>query len=294
MARTGYAGRGSAAEVRGPAPGPRSLGGRLREGDPAWGWVTGVARVEEALEAGLAARRLLADSPARARLGRALSLASSRSVEIEYVSPGQLQAICQTRRHQGVALELAAPQRLWTLTEVLDLEGGPAPLIIVCDSIADPMNLGAIMRSAVASGAQAAVLGKHHGAGLTPTVVVSSAGASNYLPICQVNSLAGACQRLRQGGFCLIASDAGGELEYSDVDFVRPCALLLGSEGKGVRPLLRERADVRVRIPIVGQVRSLNVAAAAAVLMFEAARQKRALNILNGALQAGGGDLTRD
>jgi 23S rRNA (guanosine2251-2'-O)-methyltransferase len=149
-------------------------------------------------------------------------------------------------------------------------EKGEKPLIIVCDGVEDPHNLGAIIRSAECAGAHGLVISKHRSAAIGQTVQKSSAGAVTFLPIAKVNNIASAIDELKELGIWTFAADMDGE-SYLATDFNCPCAIVLGSEGSGVSRLVRDKCDFTVSIPMRGRINSLNVSAAAAVLVFKAA-----------------------
>jgi 23S rRNA (guanosine2251-2'-O)-methyltransferase len=148
-------------------------------------------------------------------------------------------------------------------------------LLVLLDSIEDPRNLGAILRTALAAGANGVVIPERRSAGLTETVARASAGALAHLPVARVTNLARAMEELKAAGFWLIGLDERAEKTYTDTDFTGRVALVLGSEGKGLHQLVRKRCDCVVSIATTGPVRSLNVSVAAGVVLFEVVRQRR-------------------
>ncbi len=224
-------------------------------------WIIGRHPVREALEAEQAIHQVWIDENVRID-GRILSLAKRNGVPFKRVSRRKLELF--GRHHQGVAAEVAAlPYHdLW---EVL-ANGPEEPLLVLLDQIEDPHNVGAIIRSAEALGATAVVTLKRNAAGLNATVAKASAGAVAHLPVCRVANLADTIQKLQKEGFTVLCGDFGGT-PLQEADYPRPLAIVIGSEGRGVRRLVRERCDGVVTIPLAGKTSSLNASAAAAILL---------------------------
>jgi 23S rRNA (guanosine2251-2'-O)-methyltransferase len=177
-----------------------------------------------------------------------------------------------TRDHQGV-VAWCEPFRY---ADAYELARREAPLIVCLDQVTDPHNLGAVVRSAEGVGATAVVLPAHGTARVTPSVCRASAGAVEHLPIAVVPNLARYLGDIKSGELWAYAADSEGTVSMWDADLTGGVALVLGAEGKGVRPLVRRTCDATVSIPLAGKVGSLNVSAAAAVLLFEARRQRSA------------------
>lgn len=173
-------------------------------------------------------------------------------------------------RHQGVVGELA-PRRTLALRELLDRSPS---LIVALDGIQDPQNLGAILRSAEAAGADGVVLPQHRSAPLSPAAAKASSGASELLDVCLVPGLASAIPEIERAGLWCVALDPSGDRLPWEIDLTAPVCVVVGAEGQGVHRLVRERCDFRVRLPMAGRIASLNASAAAAVLLFEAVRQR--------------------
>ncbi len=178
-------------------------------------------------------------------------------------------------RHQGV-VAIAAERDYNTVEEMLELaqSRGEDPFIVILDSIEDPHNLGAILRSAECAGAHGVIIPKRRAAGLTTVVAKASAGAIEHMLIAKCASLTAAVEDLKARGFWIYAADMGGK-PYYETDLCGKAALVLGSEGFGIRKPLKEACDFVVSIPLYGKVNSMNVSAAAAVLLCEAARQRQ-------------------
>ncbi len=187
------------------------------------------------------------------------------------VGTDELERICGSDSHQGVCAEVA-PFRYAEPDELLAL---PQPLILALDQVQDPQNLGAIARTAECAGASGLVLPERRSAEVTPAVCKASAGAVEHLPIAKIRNLADFLADAKRAGlWCYGAHQAGGAA-YGAVDFAGPMVLVLGSEGKGLRPRVASACDVLVSIPLRGRIESLSVSAAAAVLIFAAAGDRQ-------------------
>jgi 23S rRNA (guanosine2251-2'-O)-methyltransferase len=201
--------------------------------------------------------------------------ATGGGVPVEEVPRAMLDQLAEGRPHQGVVAfreSAGAP----TLDDVLRRakDKGEAPFIVVLDEIKDPQNAGAVVRTAECAGAHGVVMTERRSAPMGPGMERSSAGAVEHLPVVTVVNLRGALERLKESGCWAVGAEMEGAKPYTDVDFVRPVALVLGEEGKGLRDLTRKTCDDLVRIPMKGKIGSLNVSAAAAVLCFEVVRQR--------------------
>lgn len=181
-----------------------------------------------------------------------------------------------THAHQGV-IALAAARPYATLDDIFALaeSRGEAPLIVVCDELSDPHNLGAIIRSAECAGAHGVVIPKRRSAGLTPVVAKASAGAIEYMPVARVSNISSALKELQARGVWVYGTAADGTQELFDANFQGPTAIVIGNEGDGMGRLVRQTCDVLVRIPMRGRISSLNASAAAAILLYEAVRQRK-------------------
>jgi 23S rRNA (guanosine2251-2'-O)-methyltransferase len=230
--------------------------------------------VLEALRAGRAARKLVLASGVRdePRLREILEDAAERGIPVEETSRRRLDDIAHTEHHQGIAgyFHARAPLSLDQLLERVR----PPGLLLVLDGIQDPQNLGALARSCDAVGADGMVLVRDRATGVTAAAAKASAGAVEHVGIAVVTNLAGALLRLREAGFWCVGLDAAAGLRYDRFDYTSPVALVVGAEGEGLRPLTRRRCDALVSLPMLGRVASLNAAAAGAILLYEAARQR--------------------
>ena len=195
----------------------------------------------------------------------------AKLARVEVVSPDRIDKMAPGV-NQGVAAELK-PRRDWTLKELLATE---PTLLVALDSILDPQNLGAILRSAEVAGSDGAILPEHRSAPLSPATVKASSGATELLPIARVSGLPSAIVEVKRAGIWCVALDPRGEAEAWEFDFTQRVCVVVGSEGAGVHRLVKERCDARVRLPVKGHVASFNASAAAAALLYEVMRQRRA------------------
>ena len=194
-----------------------------------------------------------------------------RLTKVEVVPPARIEAMAPGV-NQGVAAELK-PRRDWTLKQLLDLR---PTLLVALDSIMDPQNLGAILRTAEVAGAQGAIVPEHRSAPLSAAAVKASSGASELLPIARVSGLPSAIVEVKRAQLWCVALDPRGEMLPWEFDFKQHVCVVVGNEGSGVQRLVKERCDARVRLPMAGKVASLNASAAAAALLYEVMRQRAA------------------
>jgi len=238
-------------------------------------WITGFHAVEEALAAGRPLDRIVV---ARGRHGERIEavvrLAKSRGVPLRFEDRLQLDRLTGTREHQGIAA-LGAAKPAVELEDLLRVKTGQG-LLVLLDGIEDPHNLGAIVRTSLAAGAQGVVIPERRAAGLTDTVERASAGALAHLPVARVKNLVRAMEEIKEAGYWLVGLDERAEKNFTDVDLTGSVGIILGREGEGLHELTRKRCDFLVSLPTTGPVRSLNVSVAAGVMLFEAVRQRRA------------------
>ncbi|WP_035453763.1 23S rRNA (guanosine(2251)-2'-O)-methyltransferase RlmB [Alicyclobacillus herbarius] len=176
--------------------------------------------------------------------------------------------------HQGIIAYVAA-HAYAELDEVLAVERGQAPLLVLLDEVVDPHNLGAVIRTADATGVQGVVVPKRRSAPLSEVVAKAAAGALEYVPVARVSNLVQTMERLKQAGYWLVGTDARAEALYTEVDYTGPIAVVIGAEGKGLSRLVKEHCDYLVRLPMQGHVQSLNASVAAGVLLYEIVRQRQ-------------------
>ncbi len=200
--------------------------------------------------------------------------AKKRDAIIKYVSKERLDQLSQAKKHQGVIAYIAA----YEYSEVEDImalakERCEDPFIILLDNIEDPHNLGAIIRTAHQAGAHGVIIPKNRAVGLTSTVARTSAGALNYIPVARVTNLSQTIDKLKKEGLWFVSADMDGDVMYK-TNLTGPIGLVIGSEGEGVSRLVKEHCDINARIPMKGQIDSLNASVAAGVLMYEIVRQR--------------------
>ena len=187
----------------------------------------------------------------------------------------KLDAMSTTHSHQGV-IALAAAHEYATIDDILEeaASRGETALIVICDELSDPHNLGAIMRSAECAGAHGVIIPKRRSVGLTATVAKASAGAIEYMKVARVTNINQAIAELKEKGVWVFGTAAEGSIPMYKADLTGPAAIVIGNEGQGMSPLVRKNCDVTVHIPMKGRISSLNASAAASILLYEAVRQR--------------------
>lgn len=230
--------------------------------------------VIEAIKSGRTIDKILVQKDAGGSIGKITALAREKKIQIQNVEKTAIDRLAPGRPHQGVAA-FAAAKDYTPVNLVLQQarERGEDPLLVVLDGLEDPHNLGAVLRSCDGAGAHGVVIPSRRAVGLTETVAKASAGAIEYVPVSRVTNLASTVDALKEQGVWVAAVDMDGS-PYTEADLTGPLALIVGAEGSGVSQLLREKADYIVSIPMKGQVNSLNASNAAAVVLYEAVRQR--------------------
>jgi len=255
------------AERRGPAP------ASVEETE---GQLEGRNALTEALRAGRTIDKVfIADGEIDRGLQRLAAEAKEAGAVVVPVDRRKLDAMSFTRAHQGV-ITLVAAHEYCTIDDILEeaASRGEAPLIVICDELSDPHNLGAIMRSAECAGAHGVIIPKRRSVGLTATVAKSSAGAIEYMKVARVTNINNAIGELKEKGVWVFGTAAEGSIPMYKADLTGPAALVIGNEGDGMSPLVRKNCDVTVHIPMQGRISSLNASAAASILLYEAVRQR--------------------
>ena len=187
----------------------------------------------------------------------------------------KLDAMSTTRAHQGV-IALAAAREYFSIDDLLQVaaDRGEAPLLVICDELSDPHNLGAILRSAECAGAHGVIIPKRRSVGLTAVVAKASAGAVEYMKVAKVTNINAAIEELKSKGVWIFGTAAEGSVPMYQADLTGPCAIVIGSEGDGMSRLVQKNCDVTMHIPMKGKITSLNASAAASILLYEAVRQR--------------------
>ncbi len=231
----------------------------------------GVHPVLEALRARKPLSRvMIAKGAGGQRVQEIIDLCREQGIPVRFEPRDALDRIAGSAVHQGIVALGAAHQHA-DLEELLPT----ARLIVVLDGIEDPHNLGAIIRTAHAAGADGVIVPERRAAGLTETVSKSAAGALEHLPVARVTNVSHAIEALKQRGFWIYGLDERGKEDYDRIDYASPAAIVLGAEGRGLHEMVRRHCDFLVRIPMAGKISSLNVSVAAGVVLFEYRRRKR-------------------
>lgn len=200
---------------------------------------------------------------------------NARGILIKEVSPQKLDFYCGGTNHQGVAVMFAS-QEYATVDEIFAVaeSRNEKPFIIVCDEIEDPHNLGAIIRTAEASGVHGIIIPKRRSASLNATVAKSASGALEYMKVARVTNIPSTIEELKEKGVWVMGADMDGE-DYTNVDFDLPVALVIGNEGKGIGTLTAKKCDRIISLPMLGKINSLNASVAAGILMYEVVNKRR-------------------
>lgn len=208
------------------------------------------------------------------RLQRLVEECRRQGVAVRFLARNEIDRMTRTNSNQGV-LAVTSSKQYGDLDDILATKRGQYSLVLVLDGVEDPHNLGAILRTADAAGADGVVIPERRAAGVTATVAKVSAGASAHLPIAKVTNISRTVEELKSNNIWTVGLDERGSQSYDQVDYKMDCALVLGAEGKGVHELVRKKCDFLVSIPMLGKVPSLNVSVAAAVVLYEIVRQRR-------------------
>lgn len=240
------------------------------------GLIEGRNAVMEALRAGTSIDKIYLQKGETDRtLGHIASTAREKGIVVVDADKRKLDFMSRTKAHQGV-IALASVREYVSVEDILDIarQKGENPLLVVCDEISDPHNLGAIIRTAECAGAHGVIIPKRRSAGLTSIVGKTSAGAVSYVPVARVPNIAALLKDLQKAGVWVFGTAAEGSTTLYDADLRGSAAIVIGSEGDGMSRLVREGCDFLVSIPMKGKISSLNASAAAAILLYEAVRQR--------------------
>ena len=240
------------------------------------GQLEGRNALQEALRSGRTIDKVfIADGDTDRGLQRLAAEAKDAGAVVVSVDRRKLDAMSFTHAHQGV-IALAAAHAYFTVDDILEeaASRGEAPLIVICDELSDPHNLGAVIRTAECAGAHGVVIPKRRSAGLTAIVAKTSAGAVSHIPVARVPNIPALLKDLKKQGVWVFGTAADGTTALYDADLKGPAVIVIGSEGDGMGRLVREQCDFLVSIPMRGRLNSLNASAAAAVVLYEAVRQR--------------------
>jgi 23S rRNA (guanosine2251-2'-O)-methyltransferase len=250
----------------GDRPVRTGMGNSSEKGDYEQEILEGRNPVLEALRSGRSINKIfVAKGEKEGSINQIIAIARDNKIVVQDVERSKLDGMSETHVHQGVIAFVSAKEYV-SVEDILNAaeESGQPPMVIVLDEIADPHNLGSILRSANAAGAHGIIIPKRRAVGLTATVSKASAGAIEYLPVARVTNIAQTLKLLKEKGLWVVGTDSNGEMPYFDYDYKGAVAIVVGSEGAGIRRLVREECDTIVSIPMRGQINSLNASVAAA------------------------------
>lgn len=233
--------------------------------------------VLEALRSGREIDRLLvAHGTVGGSVTAIIAKCRAKGILIKEISPQKLDYYCGGANHQGVAVMFAS-QEYATVEDMFALAEtrGEKPFLIICDEIEDPHNLGAIIRTAEATGVHGVIIPERRSASLNATVAKAACGALEYVPVARVTNIANTIDALKQRGVWVFGADMDGD-DYTRTDFDTPCALVIGNEGKGIGALTAKKCDAIISLPMHGKINSLNASVAAGILMYEVVRSRNA------------------
>jgi 23S rRNA (guanosine2251-2'-O)-methyltransferase len=220
----------------------------------------------------------VAEGDVKGSINVVLGLAKEKRIVVKEVDRRKLDQMSETGAHQGV-IAMVTPYNYFDLSDILEEAEtrGEKPFIIILDEIEDPHNFGSIIRSAEVCGAHGIIIPKRRNVGVTPTVYKSSAGAVEHMKIAKVSNINSVIDVLKEKGIWIYGADMAGESYCYDADLSGAVALVIGSEGKGISKLTKEKCDLLVKIPMVGKINSLNASVAGGIIMYEILKQKQAM-----------------
>lgn len=218
---------------------------------------------------------LLAKGDTTGSISKILAIAKEKGIVVKEVDRKKLDSMSSTGSHQGV-MAIVTPYKYFEVEEILEYanEKEEKPFIVILDEIEDPHNLGAIIRTAEICGVHGIIISKRRNVGITPTVYKTSAGAIEYMRIAKVSNINSVIDELKEKGIWVYGADMDGESYCFQANLSGAVALVIGSEGKGISKLTKEKCDALVKIPMVGSITSLNASVAAGIMMYEVLKQK--------------------
>ncbi len=233
--------------------------------------------VMEALRSGRPIDKIIVQSGEKhGSIIKILKMAKEQRIAVSYADRAKIDKIASTSAHQGIVAYVAAKEYV-SVGDIINsaTEKGEKPFIVICDEITDPHNLGSIIRTSNAAGAHGVVISKHNAVGLNAVVTKTSAGAVEFTPVAKVSSIAQTVEELKKENIWVIGADMDGEQTIYEYDFSGGIAIVIGNEGKGISRLVRERCDSMVKIPMLGQISSLNASVAGALMIYEVVRTRQ-------------------
>lgn len=240
------------------------------------GLIVGRNAVMQALKSGRTIDSVtVAEGQRGGQAAKIIEICREKKIPVKYADSRKLDKLCGGAAHQGVAA-FAAAHDYAELDDIFNLaqSRGESPFIVICDGLEDPHNLGAILRTAEAAGVHGVIIPKRNSVTLNYTVAKTSAGAIEYVPVVKVTNIAGTIDTLKDRGVWVFGADMDGT-PWTELDFTGSAALVIGSEGRGLSKLVREKCDFIASLPMKGRINSLNASVAAGILMFEASRQRK-------------------
>lgn len=237
-------------------------------------WICGLNPVLEAIRSGRQIHKVFLSASRREKTADIQDEVRRRGIAIQKVDLQFFDSRFH-KGHQGIAA-VAAQREYADFDELLELPDrkNDTPLFLILDSVEDPRNFGAILRVADAGGVHGVIIQSHRSASLSPEAVKASAGASEYVPVSMVPNIKHAIKEMKESGITVIGAEAGSENKIWDLDLNQPLALVIGSEGKGMRKTVREDCDILVTLPMKGKINSLNASVATGIIIFEIMRQR--------------------
>ncbi|MBO8172730.1 MAG: 23S rRNA (guanosine(2251)-2'-O)-methyltransferase RlmB [Bacillaceae bacterium] len=239
-------------------------------------WIVGKNPVLEALRSGRTINKIwVGEGSQKGQMKDILKLARQQGIVVQDVPRKKLDQLASGQPHQGVAASVSSYDYA-DFEEMIRQarESDNTPFLLILDELEDPHNLGSILRTADAVGVHGVIIPKRRSVGLTSVVAKASAGAIEYVPVSRVTNIPRVIDQLKEEGFWVVGSDADAKDDYREVKYDMPVALVIGSEGKGMSRLVREKCDFLIRLPMKGNVSSLNASVAAALMMYEVYRQR--------------------
>ncbi len=218
---------------------------------------------------------LIAKGAQQGSILKIVGIAKEKKIPIQYVEKQKIDQISESHAHQGVLAYVAA-YRYYEVDEIIEKaqNKGEQPFLIILDEVTDPHNLGSVIRTANAAGAHGVIIPKRRSVGLTAVVAKTSAGALEYVPVAKVSNIAQTIEELKKRGIWVVGADMEGERTYYNADLTGNIALVIGSEGRGIGRLIKEKCDYLINIPMKGEVGSLNASVAASIIIYEVMRQR--------------------
>lgn len=238
--------------------------------------IIGRNSVAEALKSGRPINKILIAKGERSgSMREIIGTARKQGLVVQEVEPAKLDDLAKGQRHQGLAA-LAAPVAYASVEDILAKarEQGQPPFLVLLDELEDPHNVGAILRTADAAGVHGVLMPKRRSCPLSSTVAKTSAGAVEYVPVARIGNIAQTLEQLKKAGLWIVGADMDGDKNYYEADLTGPIVVVVGSEGRGMGRLTKEQCDFVVRIPMRGEINSLNASVACSLMLYEVLRQR--------------------